>query len=856
MEFDPLPLSLPAIVALAIKVVIFFYARQSPTHNKKTQLFLGGVFALAIQDIAEIAHFYLLAMGYWPTFEFRLFYAAGIVALAIMFNLALCVAVEDIWPRASNRLAWVWYCYATVLIIQLFTGTNLITGFERIGNCMTRIPGPAYVAFELYAIGGCLMILTLFSYGTMRQDTGAKRSRNALLLVATLPSVILITTLFGLLRFDVKWTNATVVLPLAVTVFLVVSAYAIYQHRIFDIQLFIPWSPARRRKTAFHRRVRQLISEIAELPSANQIVRRLSDTLNCPVVLLGPNRVVYAGEPAQEMSQFSPQELGDIDHIVVANEIVESRPQVYQHMKQHGVAAIVPFYPHSESVSGWLLLGDNFNEQVHSPLDFRLVEELFGKMSELFLDRFVTLRSELRSANRQINSLTLRNQSLEEKAEALQREIRALRSSQESLVRTDGAQDLDQLLQVADSRLAMSLTYVGRDKEMLKDLRGHFRVVKSFVSLRSKALRKAGNPELLVCHITDDEAELHKYLSTLDSPFACLLYGPGVERFAQAQRQGCGGNIIDAVFGPVSSDLIHTRIESLMYLRRHTHWVREGGQPLIGLSPAFDVFLQKLRTYAGFDDAVLLFYDDHELASTAAAYLHGFGERRGEIREVAPEEVRSCDAESDHTLVLLDAGALDPAAQARLAEAMVANRGPSTRLVLGCRYDQAEALGAELKALTQGFEVNVPRLHERRDDIPLLVHYYTLEFNLKSGALRSLSRAEVRSLKLHEPSWTLDGLRRATVEFLATKSKGVVREIPDFSTAHSIELANRERSLDELVADFESGIIQQTLERCDGNKAKAARLLGLRPNTLHYKLERYGLNRSSRPRRGKSQGGR
>ena len=28
---------------------------------------------------------------------------------------------------------------------------------------------------------------------------------------------------------------------------------------------------------------------------------------------------------------------------------------------------------------------------------------------------------------------------------------------------------------------------------------------------------------------------------------------------------------------------------------------------------------------------------------------------------------------------------------------------------------------------------------------------------------------------------------------------------------------------------------------CGGNKAKAARLLGLRANTLHYKIERYGL---------------
>jgi len=52
------------------------------------------------------------------------------------------------------------------------------------------------------------------------------------------------------------------------------------------------------------------------------------------------------------------------------------------------------------------------------------------------------------------------------------------------------------------------------------------------------------------------------------------------------------------------------------------------------------------------------------------------------------------------------------------------------------------------------------------------------------------------------------------------------------------------KSLDKCLSEFETLIIRQTLEHCQGNKAKAARRLGLRPNTLHYKLERYGLIRN------------
>lgn len=46
-------------------------------------------------------------------------------------------------------------------------------------------------------------------------------------------------------------------------------------------------------------------------------------------------------------------------------------------------------------------------------------------------------------------------------------------------------------------------------------------------------------------------------------------------------------------------------------------------------------------------------------------------------------------------------------------------------------------------------------------------------------------------------------------------------------------------SLVEQLARYEASLIAQALKFCDGNKAKAARLLGLQPNTFHYKLKRH-----------------
>ena len=48
--------------------------------------------------------------------------------------------------------------------------------------------------------------------------------------------------------------------------------------------------------------------------------------------------------------------------------------------------------------------------------------------------------------------------------------------------------------------------------------------------------------------------------------------------------------------------------------------------------------------------------------------------------------------------------------------------------------------------------------------------------------------------------------------------------------------------LDDIVSRFEKNIIRQALIITSGNQARAARLLGVRPNTLNYKIKIYNLS--------------
>ncbi|MDH3638938.1 MAG: hypothetical protein OES09_10830, partial [Gammaproteobacteria bacterium] len=496
MDLSPFLNAAPAAIALAVKVAIFLYARLSPVHNRLTTIFLFSLFALCIQNLAEIAHFFTLSAGHIPTFELTLWYMSGITALMLLWRLAVGVALENVAGTWSRWLYRGHYLYGTVLLLMLLTGDELIVGFEAMGHTATRIPGSYYFLFQIFAVATSFGLIGLFYFGSFRQATAQRRAQNALLLAGITPALCVVVGIVALLHFGIKSVNAAIILPFAGTVFVVVCTYAIYQYRIFDIHVFIPWSKVRQRRTAFHDRIRSLIAEIADLPSVQEALQRISDTLGCPAMILGLKRPVVAGNAA-EMASLEAADLKGIDQIVVANEIADRDPHTYQRLKNHGVAAVVPFRPHNESVSGWLLVGDSFNEKVYSPLDFRLIEELFGKMSDLFLDKVITLRAQLKSANRQLRTLRDGNEELAREIHGLKRELSTLRHYIDGAGQPD--RSLVQASEAANHALGRSVILLGRDKPLLELLRDQFREVKPYVGPGSTAFNRCDPPEVMVC---------------------------------------------------------------------------------------------------------------------------------------------------------------------------------------------------------------------------------------------------------------------------------------------------------------------------------------------------------------------
>lgn len=402
--------SIPALVALLFKLLLLGYSARSSARTVASRLFVALLLVLTAQNLVEFWGFNYLALhGMEPIMQTVGFAYVGFLIPAIALILHISLRLSFDLPANDRRwkLAYLLYAPAAGLAFLLLFTDKLVLGFQPFQASLLRIPGPLYFLFEVYVELYLLATLANLFYGARSSRLPAARTRNRLWLLAILPTALLFIYLIVANHFGWTRITSTFYIPITLTFFLAVTAYATHQHRLFDIEFYIPWSKARRRKTAFYRRIQSTIAEFADLPSADAALERVAEVLRCPVALVGGWRPVFAaaGEGSLGLAQFPHDVVAKVDRIVVAREISDGRSDIYGSMRQFKVAAIVPFYPNARTSASWMLLGESFNESVHTPLDFRKVEWLFDKMGDFLLDKVGVLRSELNRTNEENRSL-------------------------------------------------------------------------------------------------------------------------------------------------------------------------------------------------------------------------------------------------------------------------------------------------------------------------------------------------------------------------------------------------------------------------------------------------------------------
>jgi len=134
--------------------------------------------------------------------------------------------------------------------------------------------------------------------------------------------------------------------------------------------------------------------------------------------------------------------------------------------------------------------------------------------------------------------------------------------------------------------------------------------------------------------------------------------------------------------------------------------------------------------------------------------------------------------------------------------------------------------------------LTVPPLCERASDIPLLVHYFLKRYNERYKLDTRLTDSGVKAME--EYSWP-GNIRQLQhmMERLTILAPG--GRIDDAAVRQSIDqMDSRDHSSDSL-ADTEAEQIRRVMAATNGNKSRAAKVLGIERKTLYRKLERMGL---------------
>ncbi len=206
------------------------------------------------------------------------------------------------------------------------------------------------------------------------------------------------------------------------------------------------------------------------------------------------------------------------------------------------------------------------------------------------------------------------------------------------------------------------------------------------------------------------------------------------------------------------------------------------------------------------------------------------------------------------------AGSIDHLAaeqQVELLTAMAADTWHAQ--VLATQVDNggvaACGMSDELAAAVSTIAIDVPRLTDRPEDIPPLVDWHLDRLNRDADEAIACVSSEVLDM-LMIYSWP--GETHELGDVLATahrRARGAAitaRDLPKvlhLAVGHAAGRHERPEpiDLDDYLSRVESLLVERALELAGGNKAEAARLLGVSRPRLYRKLEQMGAVEPARP---------
>ncbi len=241
------------VAGLIIKMLALFSALdlyENEITYKKLEFLIG---IQLLQTICEFAG-YMAAPNFWlADYLLRFYY---ITTFSTMLLIPLLIF--EINAIHINKLVEKACFFSIIITGYLLLFSNLIiAGTGHTGINFTRIAGPLYGMYQLFAIGSIIFCFTILLKARTKQNGLNRVKANNLTVSFSLYAGYFFSIIILMVFF--KGINATGVLPVLMSIFILCIAKSLSKKQIYDLSYWIPFSKRRRL-------INQLIKPLITVP--------------------------------------------------------------------------------------------------------------------------------------------------------------------------------------------------------------------------------------------------------------------------------------------------------------------------------------------------------------------------------------------------------------------------------------------------------------------------------------------------------------------------------------------------------------------------------------------------------------
>ncbi len=240
-----------------------------------------------------------------------------------------------------------------------------------------------------------------------------------------------------------------------------------------------------------------------------------------------------------------------------------------------------------------------------------------------------------------------------------------------------------------------------------------------------------------------------------------------------------------------------------------------------------------------------------------------FGHEKGSFTGAVRRKLGRFELAHEGTLFLDEIGELPPSVQVKLLRVLQERRfervgGEETvevdvRLVSATNRDLAAMardgrFREDLYYRLDVVPIRLPPLRDRPGDVEELARHFLARSAPRLGrAAKGFAPEALELLRRHRWPGNVRELENVVEQALVFSEGELVTpaELPaglrNAPQAQGLPVPTGDRSLTDILEDLERQLILAAYEKAKGVKAETARLLGIKPSALYYKLEKYGI---------------